>query len=380
MTIGTTRFVGARLREAREARGVSAASLADMLDITRAAISQYECGQTSPSPDVMERITRILDLPARFFLTPVFSEGEHSTIFYRSMHAATKAARVRAERRYDWLRRIVLWLSAYVQLQRVNFPQINVPDDIRRISDGDIEEIAAQARKHWRLDNGPLLSAVGLLEHAGAIVVRMELNAETLDAFSEWHPEDQRPYLVLGSDKASAVRSRYDACHELGHMLLHRLVPSEALRNTATFRLVEDQAHRFAGSFLLPEASFSDDLALVTIDTFLSLKSKWQVSVAAMLKRATDLNLVAPDHARKLWMNLTRRGWRRREPLDERLEAEEPRFIRNTFDLLIEQHIVTPLQLEAHLGLRTRDIEQVCGLAPGYLDQGPHAIRLPQRA
>jgi transcriptional regulator with XRE-family HTH domain len=41
---GTPGFVGDRLREAREARGLSAVSLADLLGITRQAISLYESG------------------------------------------------------------------------------------------------------------------------------------------------------------------------------------------------------------------------------------------------------------------------------------------------------------------------------------------------
>ena len=55
MKLGTPGFVGPRLREAREGRGLTAMSLAELLGITRSAISYYEKGTTSPQPDVMER-------------------------------------------------------------------------------------------------------------------------------------------------------------------------------------------------------------------------------------------------------------------------------------------------------------------------------------
>ena len=56
MRSGTPRFVGGRLRQAREARGVSASALAALLGVSRQAVSQYERGPETPSPAVMHRI------------------------------------------------------------------------------------------------------------------------------------------------------------------------------------------------------------------------------------------------------------------------------------------------------------------------------------
>jgi len=381
MTAGTTRFVGARLREAREARGLTATWLADILGVSRAAVSQYETGKTSPSITVMERIALVLDLPPRFFLNREPKDDVAATpVFYRSMSAATKTARVRAERRYAWLRRIVAWLAQHVQFARVSFPESDIPQEPERITASDIEDLADLVRDRWGTTTGPLPSVVGLLEEHGAVVARVELGAATLDAFSEWNSSDDTPYFVLNSDKESSVRSRYDASHELGHMMLHRRIRPEVLRNPTTFRLVENQAHRFASAFLMPEQEFADDISLVTMEALISLKTKWQVSIAAMIKRAQDLNLITPDRAERLWINLSRRGWRRREPLDDCLEAEEPSFLRRAFDLLLDRGGITPAQIEAHLNLRSQDIEQVCGLPPGHLGQGARTIRLIRKA
>lgn len=43
--------------------------------------------------------------------------------------------------------------------------------------------------------------------------------ADEIDAFSLWR--DDRPYIFLNTSK-SAERSRFDAAHELGHLVLHR--------------------------------------------------------------------------------------------------------------------------------------------------------------
>jgi Zn-dependent peptidase ImmA (M78 family) len=317
----------------------------------------------------MTRIARALDMPIRFFLTSATAEDETWTVFYRSMSAATKAARTKAKRRYGWLRRVVAWLRTYVTFPQVRFPAFDLPAQAERIGEDDIEDIASKVRAYWGIEAGPVPNVTALLEGAGAIVVRMELQADTLDAFSEWREREQRPYVILGTDKASAVRSRYDASHELGHMILHRKIPPEALCNAATFKLVEKQAHHFAGAFLLPGDAFADDLYISGLHTYLALKAKWQVSIAAMLKRSSQLNLISPDRAQRLWRNLARRGWRTREPLDDELPVEEPSLVRDSFSLLLNKRIVVPGAIEAQLGIGLRDIEDVCGLQQGTLDQ-----------
>ncbi len=67
MRSGTSGFVGARLREAREARELTAIALADLIGVTRQAVSQYESGIQTPAPYVMRRIMDVLRLPLQFF-------------------------------------------------------------------------------------------------------------------------------------------------------------------------------------------------------------------------------------------------------------------------------------------------------------------------
>ena len=102
MPSGTPGFVGGRLTEAREARGLTAVALADLLGVSKAAISQYESGHVTPRPDIMQKMAQVLNLPPYFFSRPV-QEHEAATVFYRSLSAATRTARSRAERRMGWL-------------------------------------------------------------------------------------------------------------------------------------------------------------------------------------------------------------------------------------------------------------------------------------
>ena len=333
MRLGTSRFVGARLREAREARGLTAISLADLIGVSRLAVSQYEYGPQSPSPETMARITQVLNVPLRFFIEVRPPEqAELGAVFYRSLSTATKGARVRAERRFQWLKDIVAYLRGLVEFTAVNFPDLGLSRDPVNIRDEQIEEAARDLRRAWGIGDGPISNVAWLLENNGAVVARQELGAAKLDAFSEWSETERTPYIVLGADKSSAVRSRHDAAHELAHMILHRFMDDLP---QGSFKMIEEQAHRFAGAFLLPAKTFAGDFC-PNLDALCSMKITWRVSIQAMIVRAGNLGLIDDDQKTRLFVNLSRRGWRMREPYDDEFEGLAIGF---AFDFIDEEDV-----------------------------------------
>jgi len=363
---GTPGFVGPRLREAREVRGLTAVTLSEMIGVSPQAISQYENGRSTPSLEVLRGIAGTVNLPEQFFLRPA-PPYDRGTIFYRSMSSATKAARARAERRFSWLRQIVRYLTEFVSLPESNFPDFNLPDDPLMLSDEEIEEAAGELREYWGLRDGPISNMVLLLENQGAVIARDRLGADTLDGLSEFVSEDKRPYIVIGTDKGSPVRWRFDAAHELAHIVLHAKVAPERFSRPEHFKRIEEQAHRFAGAFLLPAAPFGDDLFVANLDALLAIKPKWKVSVGMMITRARQLGFISEETTKKLWINASRRGWRRVEPYDDTMEAEEPRLLRRSIELVLTDGSQTPEDALDALALPAVDVEALCGLPNGYL-------------
>ena len=155
MRVGTPGFSGQRLREAREARGLPAISVSELANVSAQAIYQYESGRRSPSPDVLEKLAIAMNLPPAFFLLPDRSQST-APLFYRSMSTATKAARSRAHHRLQWLQDIVGYLSEFVALPDVNFPELDLPRDPMLLSDDEIEQAAEDSRRYWRMSDGPI--------------------------------------------------------------------------------------------------------------------------------------------------------------------------------------------------------------------------------
>ena len=60
----------------------------------------------------------------------------------------------------------------------------------------------------------------------------------------------------MASEKEAGIRIRFDAAHELAHLVLHRWIEQAELADPKTLKRIEAEADRFAGAFLLPRKSF----------------------------------------------------------------------------------------------------------------------------
>lgn len=367
MRPGTPGFVAAQLVQARETRALTQTSLAELVGVTRQAMSRYERGESTPDPTVLERISSVLAVPRQRFIHQPGEAGPE-TFFFRSMAATTKTARLRAIGLGGWLEDVLSYVAEFVELPSVDVPDLGVPDDITRITNQDIENAAARLREHWRIKDGPIPNMCWVLENRGIVLSRMLLGDAKLDALSAWSPSQRRPFILLGAEKESASRSRFDAAHELGHLVLHRKVDARTLGSAAMWKRIEDQAHRFAGAFLLPYSTFTRDFT-ISLDAFRVMKSRWKVSIALMIKRASDLRLLSETAQTRMWMNYTRRGWRRWEPLDDSIEIERPRLLRGAFELVVGGGLRPRADVLASLALAGSDIENLASLPKGFFDE-----------
>jgi len=356
-------FSPGRLREMREVRGYSQVQLADLLSVTNAAVSAYETGKSQPSLAVLEQAAVVLKAPVGFFLQPE-REERSAVAFYRSMHSATKRARTKAEHRLQWLVDVVSYMDGLVELPAVNIPRLSLPSNPMEISDEDVENAAVHTRRYWGMGEGPIANVTRLLENHGVILTIDNLESHALDSLT--YRTEKRPYVMVNREKGTAVRWRYDVAHELGHMILHGHLDQRTVRQSMVASQVEAQAHRFAGAFLLPLTPFADDLYSASLDTFFKMKPKWRASIGAMISRAAKADLISPEAAQRLWINHSRRGWKRSEPLDEQLEPEYPKTLAQAEAVILaEGH--SPDELRQAVNLSDFDIETLCCLPLGYL-------------
>lgn len=333
-------FDGERLRQARLYRGLRKVEVAEAVGITPAAVGQYESGRTRPSAQVMVSLAIRLGFPPEFFerrsgRTSVPENLAH----FRKLRSTTRIDRERLLVRLELLSEVVATVEEHVEL-----PPVDVPDYVPREDGEDDEpETAAYAvRRAWGLGWGPIDHVVRLVESKGIVVVRPRIDTSHVDAFSTW--AGIRPVIVLGSDKADAARSRFDAAHELGHLVMHHdAQPGH--------HGVEQQANQFAAAFLLPANVIRRELPnRMSWAAFFALKERWRVSLQALLYRARTLGVLSPDAYRRALIHMSRQGWRDNEPVQIG-PPEEPALVERALALM-----------QSELGIDSQVVGNACAL------------------
>jgi Zn-dependent peptidase ImmA (M78 family) len=258
-----------------------------------------------------------LGIPARFLVGQPVSTVAEQDVHFRRLRSTSKRDRVTALARLSLLSQLVERIDRSVELPEVDLPIV--------IEGQSPREAAAQLRAEWGLGGGPIASIARLLERHGVIVVRLHDVSADVDAFSCWFRG--RPYVALIGDKGDIARSRFDAAHELGHLLLHHDAHPGDMA-------LEREAHAFAAALLMPDAVIYDELpARVDWRLMLALKLRWGVSMAALLRRARDVGRISESSYKRGMMMMSRYRWRRSEPGDLQ-HIEEPSMVFRALDLM----------------------------------------------
>lgn len=329
-------FVPRRLMQARERTGLPISALARLLGVSRQTIDNYEKGKSNPNPQTVQKIAEALQEDVRFFYAPTLVTYEHDGVFFRDAARNRQADQKAAGRELEGITEYSYVLTKFVNFPDANLPELDFPANPREVQPERIEEAAEALREHWNLGLEPIRNLTRAAERNGVLIQRFVLDNEDLDALSMWSDELARPVVLLNDLKQSNVRSRFDLAHELGHVLMHRAVAPELRNEPTVHKALERQAHAFAGALLLPRTTWAPEVGEVTLMGLLQLKMRWQVSVAAQLSRAKALGLVSSDRFVSLYKQLSKRGWRRKEPLDETLELERPVLIRKATEMVAQ--------------------------------------------
>lgn len=212
---------------------------------------------------------------------------------------------------------LVQWIE-----DRFSLPAVTVPDLV-----GEDPDLAAQVvRTEWSLGDKPAPNMIRLLESKGVIVFSLARDSRDLDGFSFWH--GSRPIIMLNTQK-SAERSRMDAAHELGHLVMHR---------EETAREEERQANKFGGAFLMPAADvYKYAKRARSLADLIATKHRWRVALSALVYRFHELEVLSDWNYRTLFIELSRRGYRTTEP--DPIQQETSSLLAKVFGYLRENGI-----------------------------------------
>ena len=356
-------FNGERLKQARVIRGMTVAELAEKVAQQRQTLSMYEINKSQPSESTMEAISRELRFPKQFFYEE--SVGNQGTVYFRSLLTTNKRYRSEQIAKMKILTQIYRFLQDYIE-----FPEFDSSDIPSGISP---DEAAAYLREIWELGHRPIENSVTLVDQHGILVTTFSTSTDDIDAFSEPLVVDGSSTFLIAysNNKTSAARVHFDIAHELGHIVMHEWSEDIEDLSKEEFRAREQQANDFAAAFLLPPDAFRNDLLTgepYSLAYYKQLKRKWRVSIAAMIRRARDLNVITTEDYQMLLRNMQRRGQRKEEPLDDVLVTALPALLKASVIMLLHEGVFTPQEFMEELSsgyglsIYPEDIEELLNL------------------
>lgn len=284
-------FNAARFSIARRRRKLTKKQLAEAADLDQKSVVRYESGESAPTAAGLAQLAKLLRFPEAFFHgeDPDLISAESAS--FRSLTQIAARERDAALAAGELAFMLSDWVEGFFVLPESDFIDCK---------EGTSPEPAAMAlREHWALGERPIRSMVHLLESKGARLFSLREETKTIDAFSLWR--GQVPFVFLNTYK-TPERSRFDAAHELGHLVLHRHGGARGGRS------VEDQANHFASAFLMPEASVRARIPAVhSLEHIIKEKKHWGVSTSALNYRLHKLGITSEYQYRNFCIQIAQR-------------------------------------------------------------------------
>jgi Zn-dependent peptidase ImmA (M78 family)/DNA-binding XRE family transcriptional regulator len=321
-----------RLIIARKRRGLTLTQLSALTGLSTHSISVYENGHQEPSEETLRLLARVLEVSLEFLGAADTDEIPPDAVSFRALSKMTARQRDRALA----AGRVALLINDWIE-GRFRLPDADIPS----LTGQDPETAAEITRARWGLGERPIANVLHLLEAHGVRIYSLTAENDELDAFSLYW--SGRPFIFLSTGK-TGERGRFDAAHELGHLVLHgeHQVPSG--RPAA-----EIEANRFAAAFLMPRASvLAAGLVNPPVEQILRAKQSWNVAAMALTHRLHELDLLTDWGYRTACVQLSRLGYRRAEPRG--IQRESSQLLGKVFRSLRADGI-SPAKIAAEIGI-----------------------------
>jgi len=306
-----------RVELVRRRLGLTKIGFARALEVDRKTIHRFQSG-SELNPDLLVKLCRLSGYPEKFFHKGDFDYPNADGVSFRSLRSLTAAMRDSALAIGALAFELDDWVAERFGLAAHTIPRINNFTPI---------EAAAALRAYWGIGERPIGNMVNLLEVHGVRVFSLMEETRHLDAYSFWRQD--KPYVFLNTMK-TPEHSRFDAAHELGHLLMHRHTGS-------AHKSAEDEAHAFASAFLIPTADLLARVPVVrSLRTLIAEKKRWRVSASALNYALHKVGVISDWSYRGFYIELNKMG---RETEPDGIESETSQVWRKVLTSLWREGI-----------------------------------------
>lgn len=344
---------GLRVKQAREICKLTQVELAKKLKVHQSVIGKMETDVREWPDELIRAVAMQTGFPVSFFQQGLGPEFPLGSLLFRCRASLPANEKTRLRQLAILEFELTEKISARMKPIELHLPSFNGVGP---------REAAKITRTTLGLPpDTPVPHLLNKLERNGIFVFAVPDADERFDAFSLWSDtEPRRPVIIVSSNKPGD-RLRLNCAHELGHLVLHRS-PRGNLDE------LEKQARRFAAEFLMPEEAMRREITMpIAVTSLARLKPRWGVSIQALIVRAYELEMLTERQYRYMFEQISKLGWRKKEPSNLDIKAEKPRLLRK----LSEISFGIPIDIKriaSVANLSTTMVEQLLAVHAGQSD------------
>jgi Zn-dependent peptidase ImmA (M78 family)/transcriptional regulator with XRE-family HTH domain len=344
-----------RLREARAASGMTTRDVASKpsVKISHTTLANYERGVSSPPVEVLTSLSQLYGKPLEWFLREGPGLRGVKYRYYKSKLTKSDVKRYEAN--------AARLLEAYVLLERRLNRPLRATGRVMATAGEEPKKLASRIRKELKFgEDVPIPSAVDILQRFGIRTIELptELSIDGLAA--RYGDED----VVIMNPSSSNDRGRMIALHELIHVLY-----GDCTDDAPETKEQETRAFEGASHLLLPDSQLEKAFKGESMVRLVRFKETFGISLAAMIMRAQRASIINETTSKWLWIEFTKRGWRKTEPGFVRPDRAT-RF-EQLIDTAISSSNLTWSDLSHITGLQEAELRERRNLALGHAhDEG----------
>jgi transcriptional regulator with XRE-family HTH domain/Zn-dependent peptidase ImmA (M78 family) len=281
------KFIGAKLKRAREALGFSQAAFGRAVGLSSEYISLLEYGKRTPSFATLQKLVTFLNRDIAYFFSEKPAPPDSFTLLFR--------AEAVDERAREDLQKFRRYCDEYLKLEAVTGRRLGLsplyPPNIRP------ERLAEEERCRLGLGTEPVRDVFALFEANGCRILRLPMSEDSRVSGVFIYLEAKEAAFALVNSAQSAGRQALSAAHEYCHYLRDRnegpVIDNPDVfidEYVSLYHPREVYAQTFAARFLMPLSKIREivekDLGSerVNYDGALYLKRYFGVSTLAMLR------------------------------------------------------------------------------------------------
>ncbi len=297
--------IGKNLKRIRLLKNLSLKDAGLLLNMSAPAISKYEKGEIHANSQKLIEFANAYGVQV-LDLLKTYDKPEMKFNSFR------KRQRLKGEN-LELLKEIIQnKVADYIEVIKLN--EIKANDNILKRyncnTENDVELAAEEFRRNYQLSiNQPIPDLINILENIGILIIEIDNSNGRFSDFDGLSEVVNNIPLIVLLNNIDGERQRFTIAHELGHLVLN--IKDKNLNE-------EKLCNKFASSLLMSKDAMINEFGIsrnnISFYELRAFKNEYKVSIAAIIYRLRELNIISEHLYKKINISLSSKGYKKHEP------------------------------------------------------------------